>query len=311
MTEHFFQQNLYQILNVNQHDDLTTIRNSYKKLMLEYHPDKLIGSTKSTEEINDQFIKIKNAWDILSDPEKRKSYDKLLSIDSCDKDNLTGIKKIDKFLIKNYKLFVKIFQRKISHIISSKKNIDILMEQMNNFNFYNMLAYIKNYNFLNIDIQIDFTLKQYYNIELYQLEYSRITTNVFCEIIYPIDHKQIYDSEGEIMEINGTKYYGDFVVNINITNFTYGNFTYQILNNDLYLTIKKNINNQQILTFTHLDDNQYTFDLDKLDKTLTDFGYLYSINDLGLPFFDNFSDSDIVNIKNCNVSRGKLFIFFS
>ena len=56
----------YSILNCQKTD---TIKKNYKKLALQYHPDK----NPNGEE---QFKKIAEAYEILSDPQKRKKYDK-------------------------------------------------------------------------------------------------------------------------------------------------------------------------------------------------------------------------------------------
>ena len=54
----------YKILNVDKNDDLDKIRKSYRKLQFKYHPDK--GGSE------EMFIKINEAYDILSNPEKKK-----------------------------------------------------------------------------------------------------------------------------------------------------------------------------------------------------------------------------------------------
>ena len=46
-------------------------KKQYKKLVLKYHPDKNQGDPTAKE----KFQKLKQAFDILSDPEKRKVYD--------------------------------------------------------------------------------------------------------------------------------------------------------------------------------------------------------------------------------------------
>lgn len=60
----------YDILEINKNCDQNEIKKSYRKLALKWHPDK----NKSPEAI-EMFKKINEAYDILSDPEKRKIYD--------------------------------------------------------------------------------------------------------------------------------------------------------------------------------------------------------------------------------------------
>lgn len=69
--------NLYEILNLEKSATQSEIRTSYKKLALKFHPDKLsINATDSEKtESNEQFQKIGLAYQILNDPNSRKSYD--------------------------------------------------------------------------------------------------------------------------------------------------------------------------------------------------------------------------------------------
>lgn len=64
---------LYDILGVQKDCDIKNIKKQYRKLALKYHPDRNAGSNKADAEV--QFKKISEAYEILSDPEKRKVYD--------------------------------------------------------------------------------------------------------------------------------------------------------------------------------------------------------------------------------------------
>lgn len=59
---------LYDILKVNKNSTTKQIKDSYKKLAFQYHPDKNPGS-------EEMFQKISEAYDILSNDKKRKNYD--------------------------------------------------------------------------------------------------------------------------------------------------------------------------------------------------------------------------------------------
>ncbi|ANF16949.1 molecular chaperone DnaJ [Buchnera aphidicola (Schlechtendalia chinensis)] len=61
----------YQILGVSQSSDERDIKKAYKKLAMKYHPDRNQGN-KNAE---NQFKEVKEAYEILSDPKKRSTYD--------------------------------------------------------------------------------------------------------------------------------------------------------------------------------------------------------------------------------------------
>ncbi|KAK4767313.1 hypothetical protein SAY87_023508 [Trapa incisa] len=62
----------YDILQVPKGASDDQIKRSYRKLALKYHPDKNQGN----EEANKRFAEINNAYEVLSDSEKRNVYDK-------------------------------------------------------------------------------------------------------------------------------------------------------------------------------------------------------------------------------------------
>lgn len=61
----------YEVLGVDKTADADTIKKAYRKLAVKYHPDKNPGD-KAAEE---KFKELAQAYEILSDPEKRKQYD--------------------------------------------------------------------------------------------------------------------------------------------------------------------------------------------------------------------------------------------
>ncbi len=61
---------LYETLEVSQTADQDEVKKAFRKLARKYHPD--INKTKEAEE---KFKEINAAYEVLSDPEKRKKYD--------------------------------------------------------------------------------------------------------------------------------------------------------------------------------------------------------------------------------------------
>jgi molecular chaperone DnaJ len=64
---------LYEILGVAKNAPADDIKKAYRKLARKYHPDKNPGDREAEE----RFKEIQGAYDVLSDPEKRKQYDQL------------------------------------------------------------------------------------------------------------------------------------------------------------------------------------------------------------------------------------------
>jgi molecular chaperone DnaJ len=67
----------YEALGVSKSSSQEEIKKAYRKLVREYHPDKKPGDKEAEE----RFKEIQGAYDVLSDPEKRKQYDTFGSAD--------------------------------------------------------------------------------------------------------------------------------------------------------------------------------------------------------------------------------------
>jgi curved DNA-binding protein len=63
----------YKILGVSRDASAADIKNAYRKLAMQYHPDRNPGDKKAEE----RFKEINEAYQVLSDPKKRQRYDQV------------------------------------------------------------------------------------------------------------------------------------------------------------------------------------------------------------------------------------------
>ncbi|KAL4155949.1 hypothetical protein PRNP1_008049 [Phytophthora ramorum] len=68
-----FGQDLYELLGVSSSATSSQMKRAYRKMSLKYHPDKQTEETR--EVMKEEFVKISNAYRVLSDPERREKYD--------------------------------------------------------------------------------------------------------------------------------------------------------------------------------------------------------------------------------------------
>ena len=61
----------YEVLGINKNADDKAIKKAYRKLAKKYHPDINPGDANAEA----KFIEVTEAYEILSNPEKRKLYD--------------------------------------------------------------------------------------------------------------------------------------------------------------------------------------------------------------------------------------------
>lgn len=67
---------LYEILGVKRDVSEDEIKKAYRKLSLQYHPDKQVDKTDDEKkEAEEKFKDINEAYSVLSDPDKKRSYD--------------------------------------------------------------------------------------------------------------------------------------------------------------------------------------------------------------------------------------------
>ncbi|MFH1873596.1 MAG: molecular chaperone DnaJ [Pseudomonadota bacterium] len=63
----------YEVLNVAKNADSSEIKKAYRRLALEYHPDR--NHTKKDPQAEEKFKEASEAYEVLSDPSKRQIYD--------------------------------------------------------------------------------------------------------------------------------------------------------------------------------------------------------------------------------------------
>ena len=80
----------YQILGLTKDTDETNIKKAYKKLAFQYHPDK-----NKSDDAETTFREISEAYDILSDDNKRQEYDYKFN----NQEHINGIIPIESLLL--------------------------------------------------------------------------------------------------------------------------------------------------------------------------------------------------------------------
>lgn len=68
---------LYELMEVSEEATKAEIMEDYKKIQIKYHPDKAAYNfpDMSEKEVNDQFVMVQTAYEILTDTQKRNKYD--------------------------------------------------------------------------------------------------------------------------------------------------------------------------------------------------------------------------------------------
>lgn len=68
--------NPYEVLGLSNKASIEEIKKAYRKLCLKYHPDRQTDkSEKDQKEAEEKFKEVNDAYQILSDPQKKKNYD--------------------------------------------------------------------------------------------------------------------------------------------------------------------------------------------------------------------------------------------
>ncbi len=289
--------NLYELLEINQNSSKNEIKNAWKKLALKYHPDK--NNSNNNSNSSEKFIKIKYAYEILSNENLKNQYDKELKL------KLGANKILDIFNLNLKNTFINFFNStETEKIIKLMINKKFVINDLFNFSFeLNNIDKLNDFikKITDITIIIDYDLRDVWMCNPKIIKCQRFTKNNFEELIYPIDFEQIYECEGDEIIINNIKYNGNLIVKINIINTFYFGENYYILDDELYVLINKNRIKENKFYLNFLDGNKYKFNIEKLKNQNKKIGNVYFKKNFGFPkfLFNNISE---INLKNTNLS---------
>jgi len=155
--------NLYDLLEVSESASVEQIKKSYRKLALLHHPDKHGGADagepesagKSSNGLNEKdmkFVKIQEAYEVLSDGAKRRQYDSSLDFDDEVPEEVNEE-------LGFYKTFGPVFQR------NSRWSIRLPVPELGE-NKMEMVRVHKFYDFwFNFESWRDFSMHDEYNLE--------------------------------------------------------------------------------------------------------------------------------------------------
>ena len=142
--------NYYDILEVSKNASPEIIEKAYKTLVKKYHPDLQKGENKNKYE--EKIKKINEAYDILSDFEKRKNYDLNLKNTevSIDDYNILYQENI------NLKNNLNILKEKLNYLNNIQNNYEKNNLNKNNENYYKNINFKNNYNNLKLNKLFNF-----------------------------------------------------------------------------------------------------------------------------------------------------------
>ena len=181
------EQNYYEILEVNKNASPEIIEKAYKILVKKYHPD--LQQDENKNKYEEKIKKINEAYDILSDPEKRKKYD---------------------LNLKNTEISINDYNSLYQENINLKNNLNILKEKLNYLNNIQNNYEKNNLNYNNLENN-----KNNYTKNNINQEYS---DNYYTENFNNSNYKnnKNYSENNNINydDINYTNYFFNFFVNI-------------------------------------------------------------------------------------------------
>lgn len=187
--------NPYDILKVNKNTSIEDIKKAYRKLALKYHPDKNIGDK---EESSKKFKEISEAYQILSDPEKKKIYD--------------NFGKVHHNFVSPENLFQHIFKdvdpKIVKFISNTYSNISEAINQSENGNIKDIFTNIDSKSIITDSLE---ALKIYLNNSRNKNteSFNKVKNN-----IHIIDIHKICENNNIILPLENYFKFSDFTINI-------------------------------------------------------------------------------------------------
>jgi DnaJ-class molecular chaperone len=275
---------LYSILHLNRNASQDDIKKAYKQLALQHHPDK-----KGGDDI--EFKKINEAYQILSDPNKRKMYDVRYE-DNVNLDILYN------------------FATVLMGIVQEKLNEKLKSSTAHTKTSDN--KYIVQPIILKIKVDIE---------EIHQAKVKKLIVKVrrregeqyvFKSIpiyisLLNYENKYVFENQGDDndKDINGER--GDIIVNLEITSDVLSNVSIDTLfcKYDLHMECDMTL-------YEYLYGLDKCYDLygininvvtEPLQSSLENGYYVIELDDYGLPYVEDDDDTD-------NIKRGKIYIHY-
>ncbi len=180
--------NYYDILEVSKNASPEIIEKAYKTLVKKYHPD--LQKDEDKNKYEEKIKKINEAYNILSDPEKRKKYD---------------------LNLKNTEISINDYNSLYQENINLKNNLNILKEKLNYLNNIQNNYSENNLNYDNLENNKNNYEKNNINSE-YNDNYYR--ENVNNSNLKNNENYSKNNNKNNYNNINYNNYFSNFFINI-------------------------------------------------------------------------------------------------